>query len=126
MFLPGATEPTPRLSRILEMVGGVLATVPNEVVVAGHTDAQPFSRGQYGNWELSTDRANSARRVLERNGVVPARMFRIEGKASVEPLTPEAPNDPRNRRISVTVLRSDVVAGTRAAAARRNASELRR
>ncbi|MFC4167959.1 flagellar motor protein MotB [Teichococcus aestuarii] len=123
MFLPGATEPTPRLSRILEVVGGVLATVPNEVVVAGHTDAQAFSRGQYGNWELSTDRANSARRALERTGVTPDRMFRVEGKAAVEPLVREAPNDPRNRRIAVTVLRSDVVAEARAAAARRNTPE---
>lgn len=126
MFLPGASDPTPRLARILEVVGSVLATVPNEVVVAGHTDALPFSRGSHGNWELSTDRANGARRALERSGVAPARMFRIEGKASVEPLVPEAPNDPRNRRISVTVLRSDVAAETRAAAARRNAPETRR
>lgn len=126
MFLPGATEPTPRLARILEMVGSVLATVPNEVVVAGHTDAQSFSRGQYGNWELSTDRANSARRALERAGVTPARMFRVEGKAAVEPLVQDAPNDARNRRIAVTVLRSEVVAEARAAAARRNAPEPRR
>jgi chemotaxis protein MotB len=110
MFAPGATEPTPRLTRILEVLGGVLATVPNAVVVAGHTDGQAFSRGAYGNWELSADRANSTRRVLERQGVQPARMFRVEGKASVEPLLAEAPNDPRNRRIAITVMRAGVVA----------------
>lgn len=112
MFAPGATEPTPRLSRILEVLGGVLATVPNAVVLAGHTDGQSFSRGAYGNWELSADRANSARRVLERQGVQPARMYRVEGKASVEPLLPEAPADPRNRRIAITVMRADAVAQT--------------
>ncbi|WBV45540.1 flagellar motor protein MotB [Pseudoroseomonas cervicalis] len=126
MFAPGATEPTPRLARILEVVGSVLASVPNEVVVAGHTDGQPFQRGNYGNWELSADRANAARRALERSGVRPARMFRVEAKAAVEPLLAEAPNDPRNRRIAVTVLRSDVVADARAAAARRAQQEPRR
>ncbi|MDJ0390358.1 flagellar motor protein MotB [Roseomonas sp. E05] len=125
MFQPGSAEPTPRLARILEVVGSVLTTVPNEVVVAGHTDAQGFSRGNYGNWELSSDRANSARRTLERGGVPAQRMFRVEGKAAVEPLLPEAPDDPRNRRIAITVLRSDVVAEARAAA-RRSSGESRR
>ncbi|MXP65585.1 chemotaxis protein MotB [Roseomonas sp. M0104] len=125
MFQPGGAEPTPRLSRILEVVGSVLVSVPNEVVVAGHTDGQSFSRGSYGNWELSADRANSARRSLERVGVPARRMFRVEGKAAVEPLLPEAPEDPRNRRIAITVLRSDVVAEARAAA-RRNSGEARR
>jgi chemotaxis protein MotB len=110
MFAPGGAEPTPRLARILEVLGGVLATVPNAVVVAGHTDGQGFSRGAYGNWELSADRANSTRRVLERQGVQPARMYRVEGKASVEPLLPQAPADPRNRRIAITVMRADAVA----------------
>ncbi|WP_040613962.1 flagellar motor protein MotB [Teichococcus cervicalis] len=126
MFAPAATEPTPRLARILEVVGSVLASVPNEVVVSGHTDAQPFQRGNYSNWELSADRANAARRALERSGVRPARMFRVEAKAAVEPLLAEEPNDPRNRRIAVTVLRSDVVADARAAAARRGQQEPRR
>ncbi|HWL84046.1 MAG TPA: flagellar motor protein MotB [Roseomonas sp.] len=125
MFQPGSAEPTPRLARILEVVGSVLATVPNEVVVAGHTDGQGFSRGGYGNWELSADRANGARRALERSGLPARRMFRVEGKAAVEPLLPETPDDPRNRRIAITVLRSDVVAEARAAA-RRNSSEPRR
>ena len=125
MFQPGNAEPTPRLARILEVVGSVLATVPNAVVVAGHTDSQAFSRGSYGNWELSADRANSARRGLEQAGVPARRMFRVEGKASVEPLLAEAPDDPRNRRIAITVLRSDVVAEAHAAA-RRNPDESRR
>jgi chemotaxis protein MotB len=127
MFAPGATEPTPRLNRILQVLGSVLATVPNAVVIAGHTDGQAFSRGAYGNWELSSDRANSARRVLEREGVRAARMYRVEGKASVEPLLQEAPDDPRNRRIAITVMRADVVAAAHAAqSARRNALEPRR
>jgi chemotaxis protein MotB len=126
MFLPGGAEPTPRLARILEVVGGVLATVPNAVVVAGHTDAQALSRNGYGNWELSADRANAARRALERSGVPAPRMFRVEGKAAVEPLLAETPDDPRNRRIAVTVMRSDVLAAAKAAALSRNATGARR
>lgn len=127
MFAPGGTEPTPRLNRILQVLGSILATVPNAVVVAGHTDAQAFNRNGYGNWELSSDRANSTRRVLEQNGVPAARMYRVEGKASVEPLMQEAPNDPRNRRIAITVMRADVVAAARAAqTARSTAQEPRR
>ncbi|WP_419900168.1 flagellar motor protein MotB [Roseomonas sp. USHLN139] len=127
MFAPASFDPTPRLQRILEVVGGVLATVPNEVVVTGHTDGQNYQRGNYGNWELSADRANSVRRQLERARVASSRMWRVEGKASIDPLLPEAPNDPRNRRIAITVLRSDVVAEARAAeAAQRRAQEPRR
>ncbi|MBC9207755.1 OmpA family protein [Roseomonas aerophila] len=123
MFAPGGTEPTPRLNKILQVLGNILATVPNAVVVAGHTDAQAFNRNSYGNWELSSDRANSTRRVLEQNGVPPARMYRVEGKASVEPLMQEAPNDPRNRRIAITVMRADVVAAARAAQATRSTAQ---
>jgi chemotaxis protein MotB len=123
MFQPGGAEPTPRLNRILEVIGGVLATIPNAVVLAGHTDAQALGRNGYGNWELSSDRANAARRALERFGVPSPRMFRVEGKASVEPLLTTEPNDPRNRRIAVTVMRSDVLAAAKAAAARQNTPE---
>lgn len=118
MFNPGAVEPSPRLARILSVVGGVLATLPNEVVLAGHTDAQPSGRPGYSNWELSVDRANNARRALERAGLGANRIFRVEGKAASEPLVAELPNDPSNRRIVITVLRTGVVAAARAAARR--------
>ncbi|WP_043339956.1 flagellar motor protein MotB [Belnapia moabensis] len=127
MFLPASAEPTPRLSRMLGVVGSVLASVPNEVVVAGHTDAQPLGRGSYGNWELSTDRANNSRRVLERSGLLPGRVFRVEGKAASEPLFADQLTDPRNRRIVITVLRSEAVAAARnASAAQSGASSSRR
>ncbi|CAH2605525.1 Flagellar motor rotation protein MotB (plasmid) [Rhodovastum atsumiense] len=108
MFAPGAIEPTPRLARILNVIGGVLATVRNSVIVSGHTDAQPFSRGNYSNWELSTDRANATRRVLESNGVAGGRMLKVEGRAATDLLIPDPATDPRNRRIAITILRSDV------------------
>jgi len=114
MFLPGGAEPTPRLSMIIGVVSEVLNTVNNAVVVTGHTDSQATQRGTYSNWELSSDRANAARRTLEGDGLADNRMISVEGRASKEPLLPQTPLDPRNRRIAITILRSEVEAAWRA------------
>jgi chemotaxis protein MotB len=108
MFVSGDAEPTPRLSRILDVIGEVLATVKNAVILAGHTDSQILKRGSYSNWELSTDRANGVRRRLEGDGLAPSRVLRVEGLAATDPLLPLTPLDPRNRRIAITVLRGEV------------------
>jgi chemotaxis protein MotB len=113
MFASGDAEPTPRLSRILEVIGEVLQTVKNGVIVAGHTDSQVLKRGAYSNWELSTDRANGVRRRLESDGVGQTRFLRVEGVAATDPLLPLTPLDPRNRRIAITVLRGEVEAQMR-------------
>jgi chemotaxis protein MotB len=113
MFATGDATPTPRLARILGVISEVLQTVRNGVIIAGHTDAQPLQRGSYSNWELSAERANAARRELEADGLAPDRMVRVEGLAAIDPLLPQTPLDPRNRRIAVTVLRSDVEAQLR-------------
>lgn len=107
MFASGSYEPTQRLSTILGVVAQVLGTVRNSIIVTGHTDAQPLPRPNYSNWELSSDRANSVRRALEGGGVAPARFLSVEGRAATEPLVPESPSDPRNRRIAITILRTD-------------------
>jgi chemotaxis protein MotB len=108
MFASGDSEPTPRLARILDVIGEVLQTVKNGVIVAGHTDAQVLKRGTYSNWELSSDRANSVRRRMENGGLATNRVLRVEGRAATDPLLPQEPLDPRNRRIAITVLRSQV------------------
>jgi chemotaxis protein MotB len=108
MFASGDAEPTPRLARILEVVGEVLQTVKNSVIISGHTDSQVLKRGTYSNWELSSDRANSVRRRLENGGLAGNRILRVEGRAATDPLLPLDPLDPRNRRIAITVLRSEV------------------
>jgi chemotaxis protein MotB len=64
-----------------------------------------MQRGLYTNWELSADRANAVRRQLEADGLPPNRIVRVEGRAAIDLLLPQAPADPRNRRIAVTVLR---------------------
>jgi chemotaxis protein MotB len=82
--------------------------LPNGVIVEGHTDRRGYGRddGQgYSNWELSADRANSARRVLESSGIDRGHIVRVIGYADREPLVPDNPLDPTNRRVSVIVKR---------------------
>ena len=94
---------------ILGIVAAELKKLTNEVVIEGHTDSQPYTLAGYGNWELSADRANAARRVVERKGVAGAQLRGIRGYADRQLHFPKAPLDPRNRRVSV-VVRSDAVA----------------
>lgn len=115
MFVPGGSEPTARLKMILGVVAQVLGTVKNAVILTGHTDAAAMQRAAYSNWELSADRANAVRRSLTGSGLTQDRLLRVEGRAAVDLLMPQAPLDPRNRRIAVTILRSDVEQQMRAA-----------
>jgi chemotaxis protein MotB len=107
MFPSGSAAAHPHTVTILEVIAEIIGAVQNGVVVTGHTDARPFvGGGAYGNWDLSADRANSARRILTAGGVAPERFRRIEGRAALEPLIERDPRDPRNRRIAITLLRS--------------------
>jgi chemotaxis protein MotB len=72
--------------------------------VRGHTDGLGYAGGGNNNWSLSSARADATRRALVAGGVLEARFRRIEGVADTDPFNPEDRNDPRNRRISVTVL----------------------
>ncbi|MCP1336846.1 flagellar motor protein MotB [Futiania mangrovi] len=106
MFATGSSEPTPLLRQLLAIVADVVGMTVNPVKVTGHTDALPF-RGDagYGNWELSTERAQAARRTLEANGLGTARIERVEGRADRDPILPEAPEAAENRRIGIVLLR---------------------
>jgi chemotaxis protein MotB len=76
------------------------------VSISGHTDSLAYSgAAKYGNWELSSDRANAARRELLAAGLPAGRIRRVEGRADLDHLEPENPLDPRNRRIGITLLR---------------------
>ena len=87
-------------------IAGAICQLPNPILIGGHTDRRLFPSGStYTNWELSTDRANAARRILEADCVRPESIRRIVGYADTEPLVPEDPFAPANRRISITVLR---------------------
>ena len=90
--------------RILGIIGRELGLMTNDIVVEGHTDSRPFGAGQtYSNWELSADRANAARRVMEAVGLNPGQVQGVRGFAATQLRLAEAPMDPRNRRVSIIV-----------------------
>jgi chemotaxis protein MotB len=106
MFQIGSAEPLPRTKQILELVAKIILKLPNRISIAGHTDSTPFTgKPDYSNWELSSDRANASRRVLLDAGVPASRIAEVKGMAATEPLFPEDPSLPSNRRISITLLR---------------------
>jgi chemotaxis protein MotB len=103
-FQNGVAKPTPGGSEILAKLAEELGRLPNKVAIEGHTDAKPFSnRGGYGNWELSTDRANAARRLMQQNGLRSDQVTQVRGYADQRLRMPEAPLDPSNRRVSLIV-----------------------
>jgi chemotaxis protein MotB len=105
MFLPGTAELNERGIRLIRAVTRVIEKLPNRVTVSGHTDSSPSLSTNYTNWELSSDRANAARRVLETSGLSQDRVYNISGKAGSEPLFPDDPYQASNRRISIVLLR---------------------
>jgi chemotaxis protein MotB len=113
MFPLGSPAPFEHTRQLLALVAKVVQRMPNKIAVTGHTDATPYAAGgrPYDNWELSTDRANSSRRGLLDAGVPGARISRVVGKADQEPLFAQDPADPRNRRISIVLLREQPQVG---------------
>ena len=106
LFRSGSAQPADILETLVDILVPVLATTTNDIAVAGHTDASQFTnRGDYSNWELSSDRANAARRLLSERGLPADRIVRVSGRAATDPIDPN-PLAPRNRRIAVTILRS--------------------
>ncbi|MCW5723672.1 MAG: OmpA family protein [Maricaulaceae bacterium] len=105
MFQAGAAEPNERAVVLLRAVADIAMRLPNRLSISGHTDAgqQPDSR--YSNWELSADRANAARRILQRSGITNDRIYEVRGKGGSEPLFPDDPYMAGNRRLSIVLLR---------------------
>lgn len=103
-FESGSAKPTPALTTFLTLVSHELGKVPNRISLEGHTDSRPYSSDSlYTNWELSADRANAARRILQANGVGAGQIAQVRGFADQMPRRPEHPEDPSNRRITVIV-----------------------
>src|SRR5207302_11345066 len=100
----GISKPTGAGEEILIKLAQELGQLPNTVVIEGHTDSKPFaSGGSYGNWELSSDRGNSARRLMQANGLGPRQVTQVRGYADERLRKPQTPEDPSNRRISLIV-----------------------
>ncbi len=103
-FSSGAPEPNDEGRELLASLASELGKLPNQVSIEGHTDAKPFARGgNYGNWELSSDRANAARRVMQQNGLGPRQVTQVRGFADQRLRKPQLPEDASNRRISLIV-----------------------
>jgi len=89
---------------LLKTLAQELGKLPNKLSIEGHTDSQPYApSASYGNWELSADRANAARRVMQINGIRADQIRQVRGFADQRLRKPEAPLDPANRRISLIV-----------------------
>ena len=103
LFAKGSPELTAKGRKAIQFIGEQLKGIPNKIEVEGHTDSVNYSGGRYTNWELSTDRASAARVALQQGGLADDRLMRVSGYASTQPLYPDNPSDPRNRRISILV-----------------------
>ena len=101
----GSPNLSPNGLKAVQAIGTVIAHLNMDVAVEGHTDSRPFAAesGPYTNWELSADRANSARRVLSDSGVDPKHITEIRGYADTNLKYPDNPLDSRNRRITIIV-----------------------
>jgi chemotaxis protein MotB len=107
-FESGSARPTAVGQELILRLGQELKKLPNDLMIEGHTDAKPFAnKGEYSNWELSTDRANAARRLMEGDGMAHGRVVQVRGFADQSLHDEENPEAPSNRRISVIVRYQD-------------------
>jgi chemotaxis protein MotB len=106
MFPDGAKEPYERTRRVIRKLAVPLKALPNRISITGHTAASRTPpRPGYGPWELSADRANAVRQILEDEGLPGSHIFAISGKADSQPLFPDDPHIAANRRVTITLMR---------------------
>jgi chemotaxis protein MotB len=112
MFASGSPVLAQYTKSILDEIGVALNDVENRVSIAGHTDSAPYSGGEkgYSNWELSSERANAARRELIAGGMNERKVIQVRGLADALPLDFKDPAAPMNRRISILVLNNESLA----------------
>jgi chemotaxis protein MotB len=103
-FDSGSSRPNEKGTELLSMLAGELGKLPNKVSIEGHTDSKPYAGiGDYSNWELSTDRANAARRLMQQDGVGQNQVSQVRGFADQKLRKADNPLDPSNRRITLIV-----------------------
>jgi chemotaxis protein MotB len=106
MFPNGGKEPFERTRKIVQALAGRLKAMPYRISIAGHTSATRIpAKSGYGPWELSADRANAIRRILEDEGVPEAHFYQVSGRADTQPLFPDDPYIASNRRVTITLMR---------------------
>jgi chemotaxis protein MotB len=111
MFPSGGIGMQGKAAALMKEIAASLAQLPNKVAIRGHTDSVPFQNKDgnemRNNWSLSAERAEVTRQMLEKSGIPESRFARIEGVADTDPFNPKDKRDPRNRRMSITVLYND-------------------
>jgi chemotaxis protein MotB len=106
MFADGSKVPYDRTRRLIQKLAVPLKATPLRVNIVGHTAAGFVpARSDYGAFDLSADRANVVRQILEREGLPPSHIFAVAGKADSQPLFPDDPTLPANRRVTITLMR---------------------
>ena len=108
MFPEGGKEPYERTRRLLQKMATPLKALPNRISIAGHTSASRAApKAGYGPWELSADRANVVRQILETEGIAPNRFFMVAGRADSQPLFTDDPYIAANRRVTITLMQEE-------------------
>ncbi len=126
MFPSGSAKMYDHTRKLIGLVVGAVKQLPQQLAIKGHTDGAPFVNDQgYSNWELSTDRANSSRRALLAAGLPAGRIASVIGLADTEHLDEDDPLSPRNRRISIILLRENPVTAARARATKKQSASVK-
>jgi chemotaxis protein MotB len=108
MFADGSKAPYERTRRLIQKLAAPLKATPLRISIVGHTAAGFVpAQSDYGAFDLSADRANVVRQILEREGLPPAHIFAVSGKADSQPLFPDDPSLSANRRVTITLMRED-------------------
>jgi chemotaxis protein MotB len=103
-FEVGSAEPTAALRDLLKVLSTELGKLPNKISIEGHTDSMVYaSKKNYDNWDLSTDRANEARRLMQAEGIKLDQIAQVRGFADRQPRSGYRPDDPSNRRVTLIV-----------------------
>lgn len=111
MFPSGSSRMYKHTYALLKQVANAIKEIPNKLAISGHTDATPYPPDTiFGNWELSTERANASRRVLRDEGIDEGRFETVVGKADRDLYDKDHPRSPQNRRISIVLLRASTKA----------------
>jgi chemotaxis protein MotB len=106
MFPEGSKEPYERTRRLVQRLSGPLKTLPYRLSISGHTAAaKQAGPPGYGAWELSADRANAIRKILEEEGLPTASIYMVAGRADTQPLFPDDPSVAANRRVTITLMK---------------------
>jgi chemotaxis protein MotB len=103
MFPEGSREPYERTRKLIQKIAGPLKDTPYRISIIGHTSASPPLPG-YGAWNLSLDRANTVRQILEEEGYPSVNIYKVAGRADTDPLFPENRSSAPNRRVTITLI----------------------